>query len=84
LVPFPGSPIGKWPERFGVTVHSRDYSDYYYNRALISTKNLSRTDLEQVYLEVLENILSSDVSSREPIGQMSRSRLLPSELEAVA
>lgn len=83
LVPFPGSPIGKWPERFDVTVHSRDYSEYYYNRALISTRHLSRAELEQVYLEVLEAILSSDISSREPVGHASRSRLLPSNLAAV-
>ena len=59
LVPFPGSPIGKWPERFGVTVHSHDYTEYYNNRALISTEHLSRSDLEDLYFDVLEQIVAS-------------------------
>jgi radical SAM superfamily enzyme YgiQ (UPF0313 family) len=75
LVPFPGSPIGKWPERFGVTVHSHDYSEYYYNRALISTPQLSREELEAIYFEVLDTILSSDSSTNEPEQTLSRSRL---------
>lgn len=75
LVPFPGSPIGKWPERFGVTVHSHDYAEYYYNRALISTPNLSREELWDLYLDALDAILSSSDSPREPAGELSRSRM---------
>jgi radical SAM superfamily enzyme YgiQ (UPF0313 family) len=75
LVPFPGSPIGLWPDRFGVTVHSRDYSEYYYNRALISTPNLSREELWDLYLDALDVILSSNDSPDEAAGTLSRSRM---------
>ena len=75
LVPFPGSPIGKWPERFGITIHSHDYSEYYYNRALISTPNLSREELWELYLDALEEILALDGGPRDPVGALSRSRI---------
>lgn len=75
LVPFPGSPIGKWPERFGVTVHSRDYKDYYYNRALISTPHLSRKELEEIYFEVLEQVLAAPLGNGLIVPELSRSRL---------
>jgi anaerobic magnesium-protoporphyrin IX monomethyl ester cyclase len=65
LVPFPGSPIGKWPERFGVTVHSSDYSEYFNNRALISTQHLKRDELQNIYLEILDDVLTSPLSPTE-------------------
>lgn len=76
LVPFPGSPIGKWPERFGVTVHSHDYRDYYYNRALISTPHLTRDELEEIYFEVLEKVLAAPFGVGKISGELSRSRIL--------
>lgn len=78
LVPFPGSPIGKWPERFGITIHSHDYRDYYYNRALISTPRLSREELEEIYFEVIERVVATPTGPSEPAGQLSRSRVAAS------
>ncbi len=75
LVPFPGSPIAKWPERFGITIHSRDYRDYYYDRAVISTRNLSREELQDIYFDALE-LLTSKPGGRERAGSLSRSRIL--------
>lgn len=53
LVPFPGSQIGNWPDRFGIAIETKDYSRYSYNQALISTRKLSRTELEDIYFDIL-------------------------------
>jgi anaerobic magnesium-protoporphyrin IX monomethyl ester cyclase len=53
LVPFPGSPLAQAPENFGIRIESRDYSDYYHNRALLTTQHLSREELREIYLDLL-------------------------------
>lgn len=73
LVPFPGSPIAKWPQRFGITIHSRDWAQYQYNRALISTAHLSREELEEIYFDVLEAITSA-LGHRHTAGELLRTR----------
>jgi radical SAM superfamily enzyme YgiQ (UPF0313 family) len=74
LVPFPGSPIAKWPEKFGITIHSVDWADYYYNRALISTSNLCREELDEIYFSVIESVVAT-AGTADAVGEMSRSRL---------
>lgn len=53
LVPFPGSQVAEHPERFEITVESKDYTRYFHNQAVISTKHLSRDELEDIYFEIL-------------------------------
>ena len=82
LVPFPGSPIAKWPERFGITIHSRNWAEYHYNRALISTPHLRREELEEIYFELLEAVTAT-YGPRDGRGSLSRSRV-HSSLEFLA
>lgn len=57
MVPFPGSPIATHPERFGITIHSYDYSEYLYSRALISTRHLTCHQLADIYFDILERLV---------------------------
>jgi anaerobic magnesium-protoporphyrin IX monomethyl ester cyclase len=74
LVPFPGSPIAKWPEKFGITIHSFAWEAYYYNHALISTPNLSREELDEIYFSILERVVAT-AGKADAVGEMSRSRI---------
>ena len=69
LVPFPGSDLATYPERFGVRLDSQDYSAYFHNRALLSTRNLSRAELDDIYFEILYDITSDEPSAQADADQ---------------
>ncbi len=47
LAPFPGTPIGDTPEKFGIEVLSHDWSRYTANEAIIQTDDTNTTQLEK-------------------------------------
>lgn len=49
LVPYPGTPIERHAERLGIQIHSRDYSQYTPDRAVISTQHLPAGKLNAIY-----------------------------------
>ena len=87
LVPFPGSPIAKWPDRFGITIHSRDFSQYRFDRSLISTRHLCREELQDIYFEAIEEVLSRSPSpgqklARIPCGRQASLESSPAPINA--
>lgn len=65
MVPFPGSPLANDPERFGITIESRDYRLYYHNRALVSTQHLTRQELDDIYFNILERMIPGECATVE-------------------
>ena len=53
--PLPGTYLYNHAAELGVRMHGSDWADYVFDRASISTKHLSRTDIQTMYfLAVLE------------------------------
>jgi len=65
LVPFPGSALATHPDRFGIRIESLDYTSYYHSRAVLSTRHLTREDLEELYFGIVSDLTS--VASAEAI-----------------
>jgi radical SAM superfamily enzyme YgiQ (UPF0313 family) len=57
LIPYPGTPIGDTPSRFGVRIHSRDWSKYIPATPVISTETLDRSDIRQLCFEAWSSLL---------------------------
>jgi radical SAM superfamily enzyme YgiQ (UPF0313 family) len=75
LVPFPGSPLALEPDKFGVTVHPADYSTYYHSRALVTTRALTRAQLEDKYFEILCRLAPSSGTGNPASTSDSEERL---------
>jgi radical SAM superfamily enzyme YgiQ (UPF0313 family) len=51
LTPYPGSEYGDHPERYGITIHSRNYDFYNTITSVISTRHLSQRQLQNLHCE---------------------------------
>jgi len=51
LTPFPGSEYGDHPEKYGITIHSRNYDHYNTLTPIISTPHLTRRRLQNLQCE---------------------------------
>lgn len=61
LTPYPGSEYGDHPERYGITIHSRNYDFYNTITAVISTRHLSQRQLQNLHCELtMESMAASD------------------------
>ena len=74
LTPYPGSEYGDHPERYGITIHSRNYDHYNTITSVISTQHLSQRQLQNLHCELtLESMTVSDPSTdRDPLRLVDR------------
>lgn len=54
LVPYPGTPLGDHPERFGVRVHDHDLEHYSGTWATLDTRHLTAERIQMKYVEALD------------------------------
>ena len=57
MIPYPGSPLFRDPERFGVSIHSFDWSRYIPTVSNISTRYLSQRRIEELYFDALSSLV---------------------------
>ena len=63
LTPYPGSEYGDHPERYGITVHSRNYDHYNTITPVISTRHLSQRQLQNLHCELtMESMAASSTN----------------------
>ena len=61
LTPYPGSEYGDHPERYGITINSRNYDHYNTITSVISTRHLSQRQLQNLHCEfTMASMTASD------------------------
>ena len=67
LRPQPGSDIGEHPEKYGITIHHKDWSQYHSKGGYptFSTETLSREQIYAYYL--LAELVASEASQIRPV-----------------
>lgn len=56
MTPYPGSPLFGHPEKYGVTIHSRDWARYVPTIANMSTSFLSQRQIEELSFDAIASL----------------------------
>ena len=61
LTPFPGTPVGDNPDRYGVRIVDQDWERYTFNQVLIETAHFTAGALREAYAEVVFRLMDVQV-----------------------
>jgi anaerobic magnesium-protoporphyrin IX monomethyl ester cyclase len=72
LTPYPGSEYGDHPERYGITINSRNYDHYNTITSVISTRHLSQRQLQNLHCELTMASMSASDSNGDALRLVER------------